>query len=164
MRPGSPVRPMSIPPPGPVQGRPAPPLPVAPTVVWVAVAVFTTAVRVNRQVADQPLAGGRNAIFNQGQVEDRLNCVVLGVRADRSDAEGLVEKHRANHPDLKADYQVTEHLLADDRPVEQEPSVLMAHACIDCGTGISPNLTRCKPCQDRFWQSCRSADPDWANE
>jgi hypothetical protein len=130
--------------------------------VWVAVAVFTIAVRVNNHVADQPLAGGRQAIFNQTQTEDRLRCQVLGVRMFKDDADMLTAKHRADHPDLAADYQVSEHRL-DETPGEPVATAA-ANACIDCRSEIAAGLTRCQPCQNRFWDACRAADPDWATE
>ena len=161
MRPGSPVKPLRPAVNGTVNIADAPQVKVLPVPgsVWVALAVFTKAVAVNTRIADQPMTGGRDAIFSRpaAQMEERLNCQILAV-GTQADADQAVAAHRAANPGLNADYTVTEHTVGFTP--EPAPPVAAQHTCIDCPSLIPPQLTRCQPCQARYWQACREADPE----
>lgn len=124
---------------------------------WVALAVFTKAVRVNSAPVTQPLASGqgqnRQGIFGARAptVEERLGVEVVAVGTE-ADCRQAVEAHRAANGDLGAEYTVTEHRIGLPSEAAAPPEPVAA-ACIGCGTPLADGTSFCQPCRERQWSA-----------
>lgn len=154
MRPGSPVRNPATPPrnSSATHTAPAPATP-APAQVWVASVSYTKAVQINSAVAAQPIAGGRQGIFNrQATVEQVNTSEVLAVCHTRDEAELAVSIHKATHGQLQADYRVEQHQVA--APAEPAPTTVDTCQCIGgCGRNVTGGVSYCDPCRQKLWAS-----------